>query len=521
MIFNIQFPPCLSPYLLLHLGEKLKITLNDLLLECNADEPTAIDTFTSSLFVMLTPAISKTIGGHRVALLATDTPSDSILRVLPTLPHKLPDWSHPLSLMGAIPTTFTQIELGGHLPAPSAFRDADYLPSTIATYFILPPNCPLQPFIETLAVLLRPSIAPCSDSVSWIHSRTVPTTTGLIHVAMAPTLRGHIPPPARAITTHVRHGEITIPCVSVFNRADVAYDFHLPNVTVGGYYNHLPLKSCSSPSTAMLSYHLGRPPLEALYLLSIYDCASAITSILTSMPPPPTTAPPTIQPAVPRQGRQPVYRLPPPKHKVLTPSTKSGNSTPTSHASSSVGSSASMPSEVLLRIETNLNHLITRVSYLESVANPPNHSNPNLPHPAALSPAFNSIGNFISLPSILPISLPLIQKSPLPPKDAQSPHQREKPRTAIPFSPLLTKTKTSPVIPTFKPSPPLGTTTTPINLKRLNITLTSLHPLTPGTTPQQTLKHLTRNNTSLQPTQLPPLPHKTFWPFPRKYKWSS
>ena len=446
MIFNIQFPPGLNPHTLLQLGDKLKITLNDLLIECNADEPTAVDTFTSSLFVMLTPAISKTIGGHRVALLATDTPTDSILRILPTLPHKFPDWSHPSSLMGAIPTTFSQIELGGHLPAPSSFRDADYLPSTIATYFLLPPNCPLQPFIETLAVLLRPSIAPHSDSVSWIHSRTIPTTNGLVHVAIAPTLRGHIPPPARAMTTYVRSGDTTIPCVTVFNRADVAYDFHLPKVTVGGYYNHLPLKSCSSPSTAMLSYHLGRPPLEALYLLSIYDCASAVTSILTSMPPPPTSAPPQIQPVVPRKGRQPVYRQPPVKHKGLTPSVKSGSSTPTSHTSSSLDSSTSVSTDILTRMETNLNHLITRVTYLESVVNPHNHNQANATHQDTLSPAFKSIGNLISLPFTLPIPPHPFQIFPLPRIDAQSLHKSERLQDAIPSRPHQTGRRTSPVI---------------------------------------------------------------------------
>ena len=38
MIFNIQFPHDLNPYLLLHLCDKLRITLNDPLLECDVLE---------------------------------------------------------------------------------------------------------------------------------------------------------------------------------------------------------------------------------------------------------------------------------------------------------------------------------------------------------------------------------------------------------------------------------------------------------------------------------------------------
>ena len=97
MLYNIQFPPALNPYLILQLGESLKSSIADLLEELDIDSHEAIQAFKHSLFPMITPAISRYIGGHRLALLTTDSPSDAILRALPTLSLKLPEWRNHLS----------------------------------------------------------------------------------------------------------------------------------------------------------------------------------------------------------------------------------------------------------------------------------------------------------------------------------------------------------------------------------------------------------------------------------------
>ena len=232
-----------------------------------------------------------------------------------------------------------------------------------------------------------------STVVPWLHTRSVQTSTGLVQVVICPTQRGYIPPPTRAQNTYIRVGELTLPCVMVFNRADVAYDFHFPKVTVGGYYNHMPLKGCTSPSSAMLSFHLGRPPIETLYLLSIYDCASAVAPMLASMPPSPPETPPASQQPAPRQGRVPIYRQSQTKAKPFTSLQRSGSTTPTSLVSSTSDSPSHASMDALLRIEANLNHLLSRVTHLESRIGPIQHSSTATEPLDVLSPAFRTIGN--------------------------------------------------------------------------------------------------------------------------------
>ena len=173
------------------------------------------------------------------------------------------------------------------------------------------------------------------------------------------------------------------------------YQFHLPVVTLGGLYNHLPLDKCTSPSTAMLLS--GHVPIEALYLLTIPDCAAASAIILTNPFAPDTPKPNTyVLEAPKRKGRPPVHR--PIKTKANSPPTSLATpvgrppktSQPSSVTSASSNSSDTSILECLCTLSAHVQVLNVRLNAIES------HRPPLSKNPVQLEDKFCAIGN--SLP---------------------------------------------------------------------------------------------------------------------------
>ena len=150
-------------------------------------------------------------------------------------------------------------------------------------------------------------------------------------------------------------------------------------MTVGGFYNHMPLGVCTSPSAALLSHYLGRPPYEALYLLSIHDCV--VANLLTNplVPPIPSPAPvsaPIFDPTLPtpkRRGRPPAFQanhspLPIPPSS-LQPSPPSFQQSPSTSINPSIVSF-----ETITRIETQMAQVFNRLHSLENQVHSPTTS---------------------------------------------------------------------------------------------------------------------------------------------------
>ena len=378
LLYSILFPPGISPHLALQLGDGFHKFILTYLLSVLPAQQADINKFVSNLFCLMSPSITKHMGAGRLCILATDEPSPEILHYMRQLSFRIPAWTGNPALTGSIPTAETTIDTGGHLPSPTTMRNPDYLQPTLATYFFTG-NQAYQVIVDHLKLSLS-SLFPKSTPPAWISHLSYSTPHGTIHVIISQLPPGFTPSPARArgdmipITSDLR-----IPCIQVLLRPDIAYFYHLPIASVGGFYTHMPLGDCTSPSAALLSHYLGRPPLEALYLLTIHDCASVAANMLNdplipllpspSAQPIPTAALDDTQPTPKRRGRPSLFRPTPapldpaasyksrPTALLLSPPT----STPSSNSSQAVSV------ETITRIEAQLATAFARIHSLEQL----------------------------------------------------------------------------------------------------------------------------------------------------------
>ena len=426
LLYSILFPPGISPHLALQLGDGFHKFILAYLLSVLPAQQADINKFVSNLFCLMSPSITKHMGAGRLCILATDEPSPEILHYMRQLSFRIPAWTGNPALTGSIPTAETTIDTGGHLPSPTTMRNPDYLQPTLATYFFTG-NQAYQVIVDHLKLSLS-SLFPKSTPPAWISHLSYSTPHGTIHVIISQLPPGFTPSPARArgdmipITSDLR-----IPCIQVLLRPDIAYFYHLPIASVGGFYTHMPLGDCTSPSAALLSHYLGRPPLEALYLLTIHDCASVAANMLNdplipllpspSAQPIPTAALDDTQPTPKRRGRPSLFRPTPapldpaasyksrPTALLLSPPT----STPSSNSSQAVSV------ETITRIEAQLATAFARIHSLEQLVHTLSSNQP--PTDPISSPMANIGINYLIIHSInfLQVSNPLRRNSPLAP----------------------------------------------------------------------------------------------------------
>ena len=400
LLYSVQFPQGLNPYILLQLGERLTKTIIQVLTSAAWIPPSELHHLSSNLFVLLTPALGKTMGGHRLAILSADDISENIKKALPSLKHRLPAWEGSPLLNGSIPLGETVIDVGGHLPSTTIMRDPDYLRPTLATYFLEHKEIPSQDIKDTVIMAIKQFFV-TDEGPKWHFSERFPTSKGVIHVVISQLPETFSPNASRSNLINLQiEGEI-VPCIQVLLRADIAYQFHLPIVTLGGLYNHLPLGGCTSPSTAMLSYYTGHVPMEALYLLTIPDCAAASAILLTNpfVPDAPKLNTHVLE-APKRKGRPPVHR--PIKTKANSPPTSLAtpvgrppkSSPPSSTTSTSSNSSDASIIECLRTLSAQVQVLNVRLNAIES------HRPPVSRKPVHLEDNFRTIGNLLSLLAI-------------------------------------------------------------------------------------------------------------------------
>ena len=229
------------------------------------------------------------MGGYRLAILSADNLPPTLNDPIHEVVHILPNWSGAPIMEGSIPLSDTHIIVGGHLPSHRILDDPDYQVGTLAIYFHVPnPASYQEAFAHILKNYKDPQPEPKKDPI-WHCHQEFPTVYELVHQLIFPLHPSMTTPEARATVNHITLDDSsTVHCIHVYMRVDIAYYGHLPIVRVGGPFNHLPLKGSSSPSFVYLSSQLGRPPLESLYLLNVYDCASAFATLFLAPPPPPT-----------------------------------------------------------------------------------------------------------------------------------------------------------------------------------------------------------------------------------------
>ena len=436
MLYSIQFPIGIDPYTMLHLGEKLITNLIATLPTLVDDEDDAINTLRSNLFLFITPNLSQLMGGSRLALLSAEDIPSSLIQAVNRIPFHLPDWTGSPNLEGSIPLKDTIIQVGGLLPSPTILRDPDYQRSSLATYFLLPSEDLLETAKKALqTTLLQPP--------QWIAHLTLNTRNGTVHLLITPLPPNTPVVPARARILGLQLGLPSIlPSIQIQLRIDIAYYFHFPMETVGNHYHHMPLGPCTSPSATILSYTLGEPPLEALYLLNVYDCATAVALKLPSLtipavtqdsdstkPQNPTVPPPIINPkpqAPTLKGRAPrePKNTPPSQSTLLIPPKTSRMSLP------STTPDTIKPPRIPFSADTRIDHLQqqlrlanqrhedsirsydARISALESEIARIKQFFYSQPAPSASSTPVSSSFGDIGIPTIHPISLTLTHHTP-------------------------------------------------------------------------------------------------------------
>ena len=370
LLYTILFPPGISPQLALLLGDRLKTSIHQHLLSGLPSHAADIKSLCENLFCLISPAISKTMGAFRLCIFTADDPSKDILRMIRQLPHHFSAWSEVPTLYGAIPTRETTIDIGGHLPSPTSLRDPDYLQSTMATYFMCGAHS-LQLVLDHIKQDIHINVLRSQPPAAWATVLHYNTTRGKIHVLICQLPHGFSPTPTRARSTAITLPDnVSIPCIQVLLRPDIQYFFHLPTVTVGGFYNHMPLGVCTSPSAALLSHYLGRPPYEALYLLALHDCASVAANLITNPLVPPIPPPAPATPLIPdphlptpkRRGRPPAFQ---PDHHSSTAPPTSLHSSQSPFQSPVLSTSSSVSSETITRIEFQMSQVFTRLHNLE------------------------------------------------------------------------------------------------------------------------------------------------------------
>ena len=342
MLFSFQFPVGLDPYTVLHLGEKLFTEIPKALDALSPGEESAINTLKSNLFLFITPNLSQMMGGYRLALLSAEDIPPSLLPAINRIPFHLPAWTGARSLEGSIPLKDTTIQIGGLLPSPTSLRDPDYQRSSLATYFILPTEDLFPKAKDCLNIILLETFPALAHSPKWCTHQSFPTPNGLVHLIINPLPPNTPISPARARVFGLKIGlSSPLPCLQIQLRIDIAYYFHFPMETVGNHYHHLPLGPCTSPSTALLSYSLGNPPLEALYLLNVFDCATSAslilpnTTITETIPETVSSSTTQSQPPIGSapKGDGPILKGRTPTYRDVKTSTISHSSTPPPHSS--------------------------------------------------------------------------------------------------------------------------------------------------------------------------------------------
>ena len=325
-LYSIQFPVGISPYALLHYGGALIPNITNALQTLCPSAAHTISSFTKHLFPFITPAIHHHMGGTRLAILSAEEIPPSLIDHIYEVPSLLPDWSGSPFVEGLIPIDDTVIDVGGHLPAASIMDSPDYQPGTLATYFHLPNSTLLSTTLTHLNTHLRDIISFTDEEPTWSTHQEFQTPFGAVHLVIHPLNSTASPPGTRSTILNLQVSDaVNITCVHVYLRVDIAYYTHLPIVVVGGFVKHLPLKGCSSPSSLLLSSHQGSPPLEAYYLLNVYDCASAYAQRFLAPPPPNPIVNPT---PLPTSSTLPQPPLPPspddtPIHKGRPPASRS------------------------------------------------------------------------------------------------------------------------------------------------------------------------------------------------------
>ena len=270
-------------------------------------------------------------------------------------------------------------------------RDADYLRSVMATYYIERKDH--NEIIDNKIIANVKTYFP-SEASPWHQIETISTHQGQVRLIISQLPETFVPNASRAMHLSINVEGTSVSCVQVLLRADIAYRFHLPFVTVGGHYNHMPLAGCTSPSSAMLSFYKGYVPLEALYLLSIPDCTSAIVTFLTNplVPIAPRQDP---QQGVPtkRKGRPSTHQplknqtpMPTPAAPTVKESQRS-SATPSPTTSIASSDSANHIMDLLRTLSAQISSLNTRMQALES-------SRPLVPRiNQPLEHSFRAIGN--------------------------------------------------------------------------------------------------------------------------------
>ena len=362
MLYSIQFPIGIDPYTMLHLGETLITNLITTLPTLVDKEDAAINTLRSNLFLFLTPNLSQLMGGSRLALLSAEDIPSSLIQAVNRIPFHLPDWIGSPNLEGSIPLKDTIIQVGGLLPSPTSLRDPDYQRSSLATYFLLPS----EDLLETAKTALQSTLL---QPPQWITHLTFNTHNGIVHLLVTPLPTNTPVSPARARILGLQVGlPSLLPSIQIQLRIDIAYYFHFPMETVGNHYHHMPLGPCTSPSATILSYTLGDPPLEALYLMNVFDCATAVSLKLPSLvlptniqnPDLPPSQNPTPPPPTPSKPEAPLLKGRVPREPKPTTPLQSTLLIPPKSSRMSLSSptpDAVKPPRLPLSADTRIDHL--------------------------------------------------------------------------------------------------------------------------------------------------------------------